>query len=290
MNRRFRLSVVAGVLFALGLAGSASAHRVTHDGDTPPPAAEAAANGAPAFATRSDVQDLPLPGGEHQRVLFYGPAGPMRGVIVMFPGGAGDVGIERDGTLRHDNNFVVRTRELWARLGYGVVIVDAIGRESMRGERSTEAYRQVLREILDYAHTLTDKPLWAMGTSQGSIAAMAAGSAARDGELAGIVLTESVSVVGHSGETVFDAQPERVRAPALVVANRDDTCTVAPPARADEIARSMTHATATVLRVEGGVDQSSNPCSSLSPHGYFGIEKQVVGGIARWMRSVAPPA
>ncbi|MBN3726606.1 alpha/beta hydrolase [Burkholderia sp. Ac-20379] len=254
------------------------------------PALAAAASGAPAFATRSDVQDLPLPGGQHQRVLFYGPAGPMRGVIVMFPGGAGDVGIERDGALRHDNNFVVRTRELWARLGYGVVIVDAIGRESMRGERSTEAYRSVLREILDYAHTLTDQPLWAMGTSQGSIAAMAAGSAARDGELAGIVLTESVSVVGHSGETVFDARPERVRAPALVVANRDDTCTVAPPSRADEIARSMSHATVTVLRVEGGVAQSSNPCSSLSPHGYFGIEKQVVGGIARWMRSVAPPA
>ncbi|WP_414439994.1 alpha/beta fold hydrolase [Burkholderia sp. 22PA0106] len=288
MNRRFRLSVVAGALFALGLAGSASAHRLTRDGDTPPPATAAAS--AADFATRSAVQDLPLPGGEHQRVLFYGPAGPMRGVIVMFPGGAGDVGIERDGTLRHDNNFVVRTRELWARLGYGVVIVDAIGTKSLRGERSTEAYRQVLREILEYAHTLTDQPLWAMGTSQGSIAAMAAGSTARDGELAGIVLTESVSVVGHSGETVFDARPERVRAPALVVANRDDACTVAPPARADEIARSMSHTTATVLRVEGGVAQSSNPCSSLSPHGYFGIEKQVVSGIAHWMRSVAPPA
>ncbi len=285
MNRWFRLSVVSLALAALAHAGVASAHRA-HADDAPP--AGAMPGAAPDSAPRIAVQDLPLPGGEHQRVMFYGPAGPMRGVIVMFPGGAGDVDIERDGTLRHDNNFVVRTRTLWARLGYGVVIVDAIGKRSLRGERSTEAYRQVIREILDYARTLTDRPLWAMGTSQGSIAAMAAGASARDGELAGIVLTESVSVVGHSGETVFDAHPERVRAPALVVANRDDTCTVAPPSRAAEIARAMTQSAATVLRVEGGVDQSSNPCSSLSPHGYFGIETKVVGDIAHWMRDVTP--
>lgn len=286
MIRRSRLSILAAALLALGFSHGASARRPSAD-EVPPPPPASVAVGAD-LATRSAVQDLPLPGGEHQRVLFYGPAGPMHGVILMFPGGAGDVDIERDGAIRHDNNFVVRTRELWARLGYGVVIVDAIGHKSMRGERSTEAYRQVLREILDYAHTLTDRPLWAMGTSQGSIAAMAVGSSARDGELAGIVLTESVSVVGHSGETVFDARPERVRAPALVVANRDDTCTVAPPSRAPEIAAAMKNSAATVLHVEGGVAQSSNPCSSLSPHGYFGIEKQVVGDIARWMRSVAP--
>ncbi|MDC6129749.1 alpha/beta hydrolase, partial [Burkholderia gladioli] len=60
------------------------------------------------------------------------------------------------------------------------------------------------------------------------------------------------------------------------------------PSRAPEIAAAMKNSAATVLHVEGGVAQSSNPCSSLSPHGYFGIEKQVVGDIARWMRSVAP--
>ncbi len=277
MKTRIRWSIMASTLLAFACTGRANAQ-----------AAPEVATPSAAFATRLAVQDLPLPDGAHQRVLFYGPAGAMRGVIVMFPGGAGDVGIERDGAIRHDTNFVVRTRELWARLGYGVVIVDAIGRASLRGERSTEAYRQVIREILDYAHTLTDRPLWAMGTSQGSIAAMAAGSSARDGELAGIVLTESVSVVGHSGETVFDARPARVRAPALVVANRDDVCTVAPPSRADEIAHAMSATSATVLRVEGGVTQSSNPCSSLSPHGYFGIEKPVVAGIARWMRDVTP--
>ncbi|PLZ04112.1 alpha/beta hydrolase [Burkholderia sp. WAC0059] len=204
----------------------------------------------------------------------------------MFPGGAGDIGIGRDGDIRHGENFVVRTRELWARRGYGVVIVDAIGHRSMRGQRSTAAYAAVIGQILAFAHSLSDVPVWAMGTSQGSIAAMSAASHAGPDQLAGVVLTESVSILGHSHETVFDAQPADVRVPALVVANRDDACRVAPPSMAADIARSMSHASTTVLLEQGGTAESANACGSLSPHGYFGIEEKVVDDIDGWMRRV----
>ncbi len=173
-----------------------------------------------ADARDSVVRDLPLQGGGDQRVLFYGPNTVMRGIIVMFPGGADDIGIERDGTIRHGENFVVRSRKLWARRGYGVVIVDAIDHQSMRGQRSTSQYAAVTQEILAFAHSLSSVPVWVMGTSQGSIAAMNAAAHARPGELAGVVLTESVSILGKSHETVFDADPQDVRIPALVVANR----------------------------------------------------------------------
>ena len=229
------------------------------------------------------VRDLPLDGGGYQRVLFYGPKDGMRGIIVMFPGGTGDVGIERDGTIRHDDNFVVRTRELWAQRGYGVVIVDAIGHQSMRGKRSALAYATVTREILAFAHSVSNVPVWVMGTSQGSIAAMNAASHTEHWGLAGVMLTESVSVLGKSQETVFDAHPQDVRVPALIVANRDDRCWVAPPSKANAIADAMRNAPSTVLFVEGGTTQSSNACSSLSPHGYWGIDDKVVGEIENWM-------
>jgi hypothetical protein len=235
----------------------------------------------------SAVQDLPLGGGTYQRVLFYGPKHGMRGIIVMFPGGAGDVGIERDGTIRHDDNFVVRTRELWAQRGYGVVIVDAIDHQSMRGKRSTQEYAAVTQKILAFAHSVSNVPVWVMGTSQGSIAAMNAASHAGHQELAGVMLTESVSVLGKSHETVFDARPQDVRAPALVVANRDDQCSIAPPSKAHEIADSMRNTPSTVLFVEGGIVKSSNGCSSLSPHGYWGIDGQVVDDIDKWMLHTA---
>ncbi len=99
------------------------------------------------------------------------------------------------------------------------------------------------------------------------------------------MLTESVSVLGDSGETVFDAKPQNVTAPALVVANRDDKCRVAPPSGAQKIADAMTRSPkASVLYVEGGITRSRD-CGSLSPHGYYGIEGSVVSQIAAWMKA-----
>jgi hypothetical protein len=106
------------------------------------------------------------------------------------------------------------------------------------------------------------------------------------GSIAGVVLTESVSMLGGSHETVFDADPGDVRVPALVVANRDDACNVAPPTQAPRIVASMRHSPdARIIYVRGGTQHSADACGSLTPHGYFGIEDEVVARIARWLDS-----
>lgn len=139
---------------------------------------------------------------------------------------------------------------------------------------------------MDRAHRLVAGPVFLLGTSQGSIAAMNGAAHAPPGSIAGVVLTESVSVMGGSGETVFDAHPEQVRVPALVVANRDDRCAVAPPQAAPRIAAVMKESREVrVLMVSGGVTRSKKDCGSLTPHGYYGIEAQVVKGISNWMRT-----
>ena len=231
------------------------------------------------------VFDLPLAGGDHQRVLYTAPARP-RGVIVMLPGGAGDVGVRRDGDLRHDDNFVVRTRALWTAKGYAVLIPDTIDRANLRGVRSSPQYASLVDGLVGFAHTQAPGPVFLLGTSQGSIAAMNGAAHARPGSLAGVVLTESVSRLGGSQETVFSADPGDVRVPALVVANRDDQCDVAPPQDAPKIAAAMAQSRdVRVLNVAGGIQQSRKPCGSLTPHGYFGIETQVVDAISDWMRA-----
>ena len=93
------------------------------------------------------VHDIALQDGGHQRVLYLPATSGMRGAIVMFPGGAGDIGIKKDGDMEHGDNFVVRTRDLWREKGYAVVIVDAIDRQSMRGVRSTPAYAAIAKAI-----------------------------------------------------------------------------------------------------------------------------------------------
>ncbi len=229
------------------------------------------------------VVTLTLPGGTRQRVLYAAPPRP-RASIVMLPGGAGDVGLRRDGDVLHGDNFVVRTQALWVQRGYAVLIPDTVDRENLRGLRSAPDYAAVVLDLVRFAHQQAPGPVFLLGTSQGSIAAMNGAAHAGPGEIAGVVLTESVSRLGASGETVFSASPQAVRAPALVVANQDDRCDVAPPQDAPRIAAAMTRAAVQVLSVAGGVERSRKPCGSLSPHGYYGMEPDVVGRIDAWMR------
>lgn len=238
-----------------------------------------------AVAGNDRVFDLPLRGGEIQRVLASVPAHP-RGTVVMLPGGAGDVGLERDGDIRHDHNFVVRTRTLWNNHGYAVLIPDTINRANLRGLRSSPAYAALVSDLVAFARQRIAGPVFLLGTSQGSIAAMNGAAHAQPGSIAGVVLTESVSVMGGSGETVFSAHPERVRVAALIVANSDDRCIVAPPEAATRIAAAMTAShDVHVVTVSGGITRSSKDCGSLTPHGYYGIEDQVIGKISNWLNA-----
>jgi hypothetical protein len=232
-------------------------------------------------AQSGTVRDLPLVTGQ-QRVLYARPQLP-RGIIVMLPGGAGDVGIGDDGDFAHDKNFVIRTRALWLARGYAVIIPDAVDGRNMRGLRSSPEYAKIIQELVHFAHAEAAGPAFLFGTSQGSIAAMNGAAHLSKGELTGVVLTESVSRQNKSGETVFDALPDRVTVPALIVANRDSACRVAPSGDAPRIAAAMTRALAVkILYVQGGVTGSTD-CGSESPHGYFGIENAVVDKIVAWL-------
>ena len=251
--------------------------------------APALAQTAPSWWTPiagEQVVDLPLGAGLTQRVLYDAPPHP-RATLVMLPGGSGDVGMRRDGDLRHDDNFVVRTRADWVARGYAVLIPDTVDRANLRGVRSSPAYADLVDGLAAYAHSQARAPVFLLGTSQGTIAATNGAAHARSGLISGVVLTESVSVPGRlSRETVFDADPKDVRVPALVVANLEDACDVAPPSMAPRIAAAMTRSpNVRVLDVRGGVQQSQKACGSLSPHGLYGIEGQVVGAIAGWLRA-----
>src|SRR5580698_2019015 len=54
------------------------------------------------------VEDLPLQGGGFQRVLYCAARRDPKGIIVMFPGGTGEIDIEKSGRVKNAKNFVVR--------------------------------------------------------------------------------------------------------------------------------------------------------------------------------------
>lgn len=251
-----------------------------------------------AQAIQSDVLDLPLKDGFTQRVLFIRPDHPPASsqppplaTLILLPGGTGDIGIERNGALRHSENFLLRMRTDWVAHGFAVLVPDTLNHTSLRGTRSSTFYGNLVDTLASYARTQLQAPVFLIGTSQGTIAATNGAAHAPGGLIAGLVLTETVSLPGHlSTETVFDAHPQNVRVPVLIIANQDDACPVASPRMAPRIALAMTQAPEVILRsVSGGPqDDAAKPCSSLSAHGYYGIEQSVSALILSWIQAHRP--
>ena len=241
-------------------------------------AAAQAASLTPAPAWHPDVRDLALPGGGTERALMLRPDHP-RGTLVMLPGGDGEVGIGEDGTLERADNVVIRTAPLWLSRDWALLIPDAPG--NLRGARASPGYGTAVSALVAEAHRAVTGPVDIVGTSQGAIAAV--NGAAHAPDVSGLVLLEAVSRVGGSGETVFDADPAAVTAPVLVVANVADRCPVTPPEDADRIAAAFTGSRRVeVMRVDGG-GEGSRDCGSLSPHGYRGLEREVVDRVSGWI-------
>ncbi|KXV65245.1 hypothetical protein AD949_05010 [Acetobacter orleanensis] len=234
---------------------------------------------------QSTVVDLPLQDGMTQRVLMTGPSNP-RATLLLLPGGTGDIGIRRDGTLRHAQNFLLRMRTDWVAHGFAVLVPDTLNHASLRGRRSSPAYGALVDTLAHYAHAQFHAPVFLIGTSQGTIAATNGAARAPAELIAGLVLTETVSLPGHvSTETVFDAQPHNVRVPVLIIANQQDACPVASPLMAAHIAQAMTQAPSVQIRsVSGGPGHPAKPCSSLSAHGYYGMEQSVSALILSWIQ------
>jgi len=230
--------------------------------------------GGPAHA-QTVVQDI---GGT--QLLYTGPVTP-RAVVFVFAGGDGTVAFNSAGQFTHlGGNFVLRTEPLW--LAQGFAFATLASSSSLLGQRHTPAYAATIGRAIDYIRTRTSAPIWLVGTSMGSIAA-ANGAANLPGRVAGVVLTSSVAGPSRAGETVFDSGLGSIAVPALVVSNRGDTCPSAGPGFAPQILQALARSPRRdIIYVESHQIQSE-PCEAMSPHGYLGVEGDVVQRISAWI-------
>ena len=229
--------------------------------------------GLPAVA-QSVVQDI---GGA--QVLFSGPTNS-RAIVLVFAGGDGIVEIASNGAIGHGrNNFLLRTQPLWQ--AQGLAFMTLASSSSLLGRRHTPAYAEMIGRAIDFARTRANAPVWLVGTSMGSIAA-ANGAAHLPGKVAGVVLTSSVAG-GRAPETVFDSDLGAIAVPALVVSNRGDTCPSAGPGFAPQILAALTRSPRKEIIYVESHELRSDPCEAMSPHGYLGIESDVVQRISAWI-------
>ena len=212
------------------------------------------------------------------------PAPQQRATVVLLPGGEGLISIGDSGGVERGGNFLVRTRAQWASRGIGALVVGPMNGASLLGLRHTPGYATALAAAIDFARSRANVPVWLVGTSQGSVAA-ANGVAHLPVRVAGVVLTSSVTQRSRSGETVFDADPGAIAVPALVIANQSDTCTASPPADAARILAALARAPRREFITFTSTELRGDPCEAFSPHGYFGLEDQVIQRMADWITS-----
>jgi hypothetical protein len=234
----------------------------------------------PARAAGETYTQIGLSGGGTESALWRDP-GQAKAAIILLPGGDGIVHIAPDGSL-HNGNFLVRSRRHWAGHGIATLLLDTPNGDSLFGNRSTADYADAVGRAVAFVRAHTTVPIWLVGTSQGTIAAANAAARLPAGQIAGVVLTSSVTRMGKSGETVFSTDLGTIAQPVLVVSNAADRCAVSPPG-GDEILAALKRSPRKAFIMLHGGTGGGDQCEAMAGHGFIGIEPLAISTIADWM-------
>jgi pimeloyl-ACP methyl ester carboxylesterase len=207
--------------------------------------------------------------------------------VVLLPGNIGDIGLKDD--VPTSDNFLVRTRDLFAAKGFNVAVANRPSDKELEYEfRISPEHIQNLRQVVGYVKIDSGLPVWLVGTSRGTVSAAAAAIAFGNEELAGLVLTSSVTSLKRIG-AVPSQKLEMIRIPVLVMHHQKDSCEVTVPREVPRIIDRLKNAPVKKLvMVNGGANASGNPCEPLHWHGFIGMEKEAVDIIADWIKNPKP--
>ncbi|WP_180130683.1 alpha/beta hydrolase [Rhodoferax sp. BLA1] len=203
--------------------------------------------------------------------------------VLLFAGGHGGIGLK--GGVPQSGNFLIRSRDDFARAGFNVALVgnpnDA--RQMTPAFRRSGEHQADVRTILDDIGQRSNVPVWLVGTSQGTLSA-AANSVALGARIAGVVLSSTVTG-SQPGGSVVDIALEDITVPVLIFQHKHDACRITPPAAAQRlISRLVSAPVKQYIEVDGGTEPSSGPCEAFHHHGYVGMEAQAVDQISGWIK------
>jgi hypothetical protein len=227
--------------------------------------------------------------------------------VVLFAGGGGLLKLQPDGTIATGlrENFLVRSRSIFAQKGLFVAVVDTPNQVPISGNlRLSAQYAADMGVVIKNvrSHLAAGGKVWLVGTSSGTISAASVtahlpqrnstpptADQARLRQPDGVVLTSTQTrlVAGLCGRTVFNANLAAIDVPALIVSHRSDTCKCSPPSYADKLMNVLKHAPSKqVILLSGGrPPQGKDSCQGLTPHGFFGVEDAAVDAVANWIAS-----
>lgn len=211
--------------------------------------------------------------------------------VVLFAGGTGRLDLSASGAINNgENNFLVRSRNLFLAQGFNIALFDAPSdQQGHRGMR--DGFRQTSKHSTDIAAVIRDiqhksnLPVWLIGTSRGTESVATAGIDHSD-MIHGVVFTATVTAANDQGTELPALELDKITVPVLIASHKHDACWVTPPEGAEEVKAALTKAPEVqVAYFEGGSKAESKPCNAKTPHGFFGIESQVVAAITEFINA-----
>lgn len=244
---------------------------------------------APAGALEGGVKTLEPRHGVTVSFFLLQPDDAPAASVILLSGGDGVINVKnaaKPGWAR--GNFLTRTRELFAREGLLVAVLD-VPSDHATGYgrfRASKDHATDVAAVIASLRAVAPVPVWLVGTSRGTISAAFVAARLRQGGPDGLVLTSTVTERSRViTDTVVDADLAEVRVPTLIVHHKLDSCFVTKYDMARLLAKEFKKAPrAQFIEVDGGVSVG-DPCEAFAYHGYNGIETQVVGRIAAWIKA-----
>jgi pimeloyl-ACP methyl ester carboxylesterase len=236
----------------------------------------------------------PRPGVSESFILLGPESGKVAASVILLTGGSGRLNLAPERIEARFGNFLVRSRHLFAEQGLQVAVLDSPSdHRDLDTWRASETHAGDIAAVIRFLRQTSPAPVWLVGTSMGTVSAASAAAylveAPREERPDGIVLTSSVttSVRGAARSTVYSGgRLEEVAVPVLLVHHLNDGCKVSPPGGVTSLARAFAKSPKVeTMYFDGGSPPRSDPCEPFAPHGYFGIEPQVVAAIAAWIKA-----
>jgi hypothetical protein len=241
-----------------------------------------------AYAAPLDHGDLvsfPTREGVTQRVFIESPSPNPKWVVVLFPGVPGALHLDASGATTLKGNFLIRSANHWIKAGDGVVLVDT---PSDKTDGVDDLFRLSSESFVDSKAVVTqvrqrfpNAKIALVGTSSGTVSV--GNALQRDATLAdAYVLTSPVTVSRREGGTLAGLDADGTKYRVLIVSNQHDECPSSPSYAAKQLA-DRNHFDFVSVDSDEGSGNKPSECQGHSPHGFLGIEREVLGDIQGWL-------
>lgn len=251
---------------------------------------------APAAAAEA-VLDLPVRGSV-MRVLLAAPDAPPAAAVILLAGGAGRLDIAPSGRIGNlGGNHLVRTRGDYAREGFLAAVPDLADDLKQGSAGVRNGYRWSAEHAADIG-ALVERlrreagRVYVIGTSRGAISTANAAVRLQGAQKPDAIVISSGMIMHQGGDhpsVQRNVAPlSAITMPVLLAAHEKDACAVTPPASMAAFQALLTASPRVDIHLfrGGRSDTPGEECEASGPHGFAGIDREVVAVVTTWLRSL----